>query len=208
MNAAEAIGEAAGEVTVATQFVPTCRPPFRRVTSCPRQAGPVRSADGDRYRAGHSAGRAGADVRPVLHDQVRRPRAGAGRGARASCVPITAAIRVSPEPGRGTTVEALWPVVDVARPHRQRSRRRRHRAGRALVVDDEMFVREVTASTVRGAGYEPLLAGDGRRPWSCSSSIRDEIRVAVLDVVMPGMTRRRVAAANSGRLAPRCRRCW
>ena len=35
------------------------------------------------------------------------------------------------------------------------------RAAAALVIDDEMFVREVTASTLEEMGFAPLLAADG-----------------------------------------------
>jgi DNA-binding NtrC family response regulator len=56
------------------------------------------------------------------------------------------------------------------------------------VVDDEMYVREVTASTVQELGLEPLLAGDAATALALFQQYRNEIRVAVLDVVMPGMS--------------------
>ncbi|MBX9579258.1 MAG: response regulator, partial [Gemmataceae bacterium] len=82
------------------------------------------------------------------------------------------AIRVDTAPGRGTTVRVLWPVAAPA--------------GLALVVDDEAFVREAVASVVRGLGYEPLLAGNGADGLDLFGRHWADLRVAVLDGVMPG----------------------
>src|SRR5438067_752112 len=72
------------------------------------------------------------------------------------------AVRVDTAPGRGTTVEVLWPVIAEAGPTDTKAPTpARNSAGKALVVDDEIFVREVTASALEELGYEPLLAGDG-----------------------------------------------
>jgi CheY-like chemotaxis protein len=50
-----------------------------------------------------------------------------------------------------------------------------------------MFVREVAASTLEELGYEPLLAADGPGGLEVFRRHRDRVRVAVVDVVMPGM---------------------
>jgi CheY-like chemotaxis protein len=95
-------------------------------------------------------------------------------------------IRVTTGPGRGTTVSVYWPAavdpepVAPAQPAPTRAA--------ALVIDDEMFVREVTASTLEELGFAPLLAGDGPSGLALFRAHRDAIKFAVIDVVMPGMT--------------------
>ncbi len=61
-------------------------------------------------------------------------------------------------------------------------------ANAALVIDDEIFVREVTASTLEELGFVPLLAADGASGIELFGRHRDTIKVAVIDVMMPGMT--------------------
>lgn len=117
-------------------------------------------------------------------------------------------IAVETQPGRGTTVYVLWPVdpsasgdkgarsdriapipatAPAAALHlRPEAAARAH--GFALVIDDEIFIRELTASSLEELGYETLLAADG------PSGVREflqhaaTIRVVVIDAVMPGMT--------------------
>jgi CheY-like chemotaxis protein len=100
------------------------------------------------------------------------------------------AIRVDSEVGNGTTIEVLWPI-EPKPPEIARSASAtvtRTTLGHALVVDDEMYVREVAASTLEELGYETLLAADGvmgvelyRQQWRT-------VRVAIIDMVMPRMT--------------------
>ena len=185
MNAAEAIGEAAGEVTVATQLVevPTAIPVGYQL---PPQAGRyVRLVVTD------TGPGIPLNVGARMFDPFFTTKfAGRGLGLAAVLGIMRAhhgAIRVSSEPGKarlgrnalagggvlGFTVNGLGAAVA---------------HGRALVVDDEMYVREVTASTVQELGLEPLLAGDAATALALFQQYRNEIRVAVLDVVMPGMS--------------------
>ena len=95
-------------------------------------------------------------------------------------------IRVSTSPGRGTTVSVYWPAVadavTAAKPRLTRP------AVAALIIDDEMFVREVTASALEEIGFAPLLAADGPTGIELFRRHRDTVKVAVIDVMMPGMT--------------------
>ncbi|MBA4065988.1 MAG: hypothetical protein C0501_20170 [Isosphaera sp.] len=61
------------------------------------------------------------------------------------------------------------------------------RPARALVADDEMFIRELMASTLEDLGYEPLLAATGPAALDLFRHYGAEVRVAVLDVKMPGL---------------------
>lgn len=101
------------------------------------------------------------------------------------------AIRVDTAAGRGTTVQVLWPTpapapapFPAAPPD---ARPEPPTAGLALVVDDEMFVREVAASILEDFGYEVVLAADGATGVELVRRHAGAVRVAVIDVVMPGM---------------------
>jgi CheY-like chemotaxis protein len=95
------------------------------------------------------------------------------------------AIRVTTAPGKGTTVEVLWPAAEAspAAPAGPSIG-----TGKALVVDDEMYAREVTASALKELGYEPILAGDSSSALMLFRENCGTVRVAVLDVVMPGIS--------------------
>jgi PAS domain S-box-containing protein len=95
-------------------------------------------------------------------------------------------IQVTTAPDRGTTVSVYWPALpDTAPPVPDRNPRQ---AVSALVIDDEIFVREVTASTLEEIGFAPLLAADGPSGLELFHRHRDAIKLAVIDVMMPGMT--------------------
>ncbi|QDU21494.1 PAS domain-containing hybrid sensor histidine kinase/response regulator [Urbifossiella limnaea] len=96
-------------------------------------------------------------------------------------------IRVESAAGRGTTFEVYWPPASPATRPRQPDPKP-VAARVALVVDDEMFVREVAASTLEDAGYSPILAGDGTSALEAFRANRAAVWVVVSDVVMPGMT--------------------
>ena len=103
-------------------------------------------------------------------------------------------IRVATAPGRGTTVAVYWPAsLETAPP--APPGRRAGPAVAALVIDDELFVREVTASTLEEMGFAPLLAADGPSGLALFRAHRAAIKLAVIDVIMPGMTGDQVLAA-------------
>ncbi|HEY1192091.1 MAG TPA: ATP-binding protein, partial [Gemmata sp.] len=97
-------------------------------------------------------------------------------------------IRVESEPGNGTAVTVYWPApVEQVTPPPVATGAPAP-ANVALVIDDEMFVREVTASTLEEMGFVPALAADGASGIELFHRHRDTVRVAVIDVVMPGMS--------------------
>ncbi|MSQ43036.1 MAG: response regulator [Chloroflexi bacterium] len=57
---------------------------------------------------------------------------------------------------------------------------------RILVAEDEPDIRRIIGILLRRAGHEVVEAGDGMRAMSLMEELRPD--VAVLDVVMPGMT--------------------
>src|SRR4030042_6348464 len=56
--------------------------------------------------------------------------------------------------------------------------------GKILVVDDELFYRELTADILRKEGHQVSVAKDGREALDLFQ--RDEFDLCLLDVVMPG----------------------
>jgi CheY-like chemotaxis protein len=105
-------------------------------------------------------------------------------------------IRVVTTTGRGTTFEVYWPPAEpVPAPPPPGPAAAPEPTPAALVVDDEMYVREVAASTLEEAGYVPLVAGDGPTGLDLFRANRGGIRVVVLDCAMPGMTGDELLAA-------------
>jgi two-component system, cell cycle sensor histidine kinase and response regulator CckA len=62
-----------------------------------------------------------------------------------------------------------------------------HKAPRILVVDDEQSVREFTQRALQTAGYEVVVAANGREALELAEG-RGPFDGFVLDVVMPGMS--------------------
>jgi signal transduction histidine kinase/CheY-like chemotaxis protein len=188
MNAAEAVGDTSGEIVIRTRMVeidstppvgyhlpplPGCYAELSVTDTGPGIPAEIKSRIFDPFFTTKFAGR-GLGLSAVLG--IMRAHDGA--------------IRVNTAPG-STTVEVLWPVVTdsrqatIATTHTAPAR---GSAGLALVVDDEMYVREVTASTLEELGYEPLLAGEGAGALDVFRQHQADIRIAVIDVVMPGKT--------------------
>ena len=71
--------------------------------------------------------------------------------------------------------------------------------GAVLVVDDEERVRHLIARALTGAGYEVLEAADGTQALALLESLGDRLRLAIIDVVMPGVTGRELAATAQDR---------
>jgi signal transduction histidine kinase/CheY-like chemotaxis protein len=191
MNAAEAIGEMTGEVVISTRL--------KEITST-SPAGyhlPPRPGRYVRLTVSDTGPGIPPDVRTRMFDPFFTTKfAGRGLGLAAVLGIVRAhqgGIAVETGTGRGTTFEVLWPVTgtdSAALPCAELAPAPvRRSAGKALVVDDEMYVREVTASTLEELGYEPLLAGNGMAALDLFRLGQgDGILVAVIDVMMPGMT--------------------
>jgi len=104
-------------------------------------------------------------------------------------------IRVDSMPGRGTLVRVLWPTRDepLPTPRPLILSGSRHKAlpkrehGVALIVDDEIFVREVVASSLDEMGFETLVADDGLAAWDLFEKHKARLRIAVIDLIMPSM---------------------
>lgn len=102
-------------------------------------------------------------------------------------------VSVDSTAGVGTSFQ-LW-LPTTTRIGTDQIRRRRPTQpgdGTVLVIDDEEMIREVTASTLEQLGYQSLSAADGESGLAVWRAHRDEIRLVILDMMMPRMHGREV----------------
>jgi PAS domain S-box-containing protein len=64
-----------------------------------------------------------------------------------------------------------------------------------LVADDNPQLRKLACMVLEKAGFETCMAEDGKQALELFKSRQDEIRLLILDLVMPGMDGQEVAAA-------------
>jgi len=99
------------------------------------------------------------------------------------------AIKVESEPGQGTTLRTFFPLhrtVTEAHP-RPPLEARAPGPRRVLVIDDEESVRTVARRIFERAGYEVLLACDGVEGVERFRERSGEIGAVLLDITMPRM---------------------
>jgi len=100
-------------------------------------------------------------------------------------------IEVTTAPGEGTTFRVLLPraaqlaeapAPELTAPEAWRG------SGTILVVDDELFVRDVMAKILTHAGFTVLTAAEGRSGLEVFREHADEIIAVLLDMTMPKMS--------------------
>ena len=99
-------------------------------------------------------------------------------------------IDVHSYPGKGTTIQALFPCSashQVKRPRAVPKREVLRGSGMVLVVDDEEIVRDVAQQTLEQAGYRVLTASNGAKGVRVFVENKDEISLVLLDMTMPGL---------------------
>jgi len=72
---------------------------------------------------------------------------------------------------------------------------------KVAIVEDETVIRELLEFAVTHAGFDVVSAGDGKR--GLDTIIRERPRVAILDVMMPGMSGFAVCRAVKQLMGPR-----
>jgi two-component system cell cycle sensor histidine kinase/response regulator CckA len=98
-------------------------------------------------------------------------------------------VEVRSAPGRGTTIEINLPRRHEApvRPQPPTAVPSVGGSETVLVVEDDPAVREITARTLRTAGYRVLETGGGAGALELFDGLRGPLQLLVTDVVMPGM---------------------
>jgi CheY-like chemotaxis protein len=106
-------------------------------------------------------------------------------------------IRVSSQPGHGTTFRIYLPRVEqppdvtIARESTQMPETGNETV---LVVEDQADVRKLAMGILAKNGYRLLEAANGADALSVAASFPGHIDLLVTDVVMPGMTGRELAS--------------
>jgi CheY-like chemotaxis protein len=100
-------------------------------------------------------------------------------------------IRVHSELGKGATFSIFLPAVPESPPvEAKEDVAGEIRKGRetVLLVDDEAMVLEVGKAMLAKLGYRVLEAADGREALDLMSRHEGEVRLVILDMIMPGMS--------------------
>lgn len=107
------------------------------------------------------------------------------------------AVRVQSAPGKGSTVTVILPTINLPLSGQAAIKTTNppvgeipgvpSLSGTALVIDDEPDVREVLVSTLKMCGMTVLQAPDGARGADIFKEHRDAIDIVFTDATMPGM---------------------
>ncbi len=115
-------------------------------------------------------------------------------------------IAVDSTPGDGSSFSVYLPLVtsealeayeaDLAsEPPAPASARAASTGGLVLVADDNPQLRTLACKVLENAGFETCTAADGKQALELYKARQDEIRLLILDLVMPNMGGEEVAAA-------------
>lgn len=188
-NASEAIGAAAGTVTVCTGRM-TCDDAYLRTTYLDDVLRPgeyvfVEVADN------------GCGMDPSTRERIFDPFFSTkfvGRGLGLAAVQgivrsHAGAIKVYSEVGSGTTIKVLFPAsVEAATERRPAPAVPGWRGqGLVLLVDDEPVVRAVGTRILERLGFEVVTAVDGLEALDVFERVRDRVVLVILDMTMPNL---------------------
>ena len=169
-----------------------CRP------TCQMPPGALCLSLGLGHRHRHDARGASAHLRAVLHDQgQQRNRPRAARASTASSSRAAVSSGATSEPGRGTTFKIYLPLAaDGAATSVSDAEAEPTSQGteRVLVVDDEPGVRRLLTRLLSARGYTVLEADSGAAAVAVMETAAPQVELVVTDIVMPGMSGRRLAA--------------
>ena len=201
MNAAEAVTEGRGTVTVSISSEILDRPIRNESAFIPDDIGPM--PPGAYVRLEVSDNGVGMDKETIerIFDPFYSTKLnGRGLGLSATLGILRqhrAHLEVESVPGKGSTFRIRFPmqakkdattaVGGSEESDKGASSRMGPTEGTILVIDDEDSVREVAAEMLRWAGLTVLLAESGERGIEQFIASRAEIRLILLDVQMPGL---------------------
>jgi len=179
INAAEAIGEAAGTITIRTR---SRNWPQGSDELAPGQYVALEVED------------TGIGMEESIRSRVFEPFFSTkflGRGMGLAAVMGIArahkgTVHVTSEPGKGTIFSVFFPVT-VAAPSMGAAGENLTGTGTVLVVDDEEVVRQAAKMALQRYGYKVLLAEDGRGAIEIVRQRAGQIHLVLLDMTMPVM---------------------
>ena len=189
INASEALGDASGDIRLATRLARPEQPPGGVILAFDPAAGDcvcLEVAD-----TGH--GMAPATLARVFDPFYTTKFAGRGLGLAAVLGIMRAhrgALTVESTPGRGTTFRLFFPAA-TAPPALLRPAAPRPApaipAGTILLVDDEPVVLATADALLRHAGYRTTLAADGHEAVQRFRASPRGFAAVLLDLTMPGL---------------------
>ncbi len=203
INAAEALPDGAGTVTIST----SCG--WRRADELTRTAFSPQLSDGEYVSL--SVSDTGGGMTPDTLARIFDPFfstkfAGRGLGL-AAVIGITrahkGALRVETRRGAGSTFELLLPAqqspamaLAASDPSGASSDLANWRAsGTVLVVDDQLGVRNLTRSVLERAGMTVILSDSGAQGVDTFRELAADVRLVMIDLTMPGLDGRETLAA-------------
>ena len=103
-----------------------------------------------------------------------------------------AVLHVSSLPGQGTVFRIFFPYCRPEQPVKDTAPipeppRFASTGLKVLIIDDDLWVRNVVGRTLTQAGYECLKASDGLRGLEAARSLISELALVVLDLHLPGL---------------------
>jgi signal transduction histidine kinase/CheY-like chemotaxis protein len=164
------------------------------------EAGFARGQDAQELPAGDYASIVVSDTGIGMRPEIRRrafepffttKEVGSGTGLGLSIVygivqGAGGAVLLASEPGRGTRVEVVLPLVDEVETTTDTPVRVEARvAGRILLVEDDELVRELGQRTLTEAGFEVVTATDGEAAKQILSREPEGWNLVVTDLIMP-----------------------
>ena len=99
-------------------------------------------------------------------------------------------VTVHTELGKGTEFDVYLPAVEstvVDAIEQEESVVREGSGQLVLVADDEPLIREITKDSLERHGYKTIMANDGIEALSLYLQHRDDVKLVVLDMIMPYM---------------------
>jgi nitrogen-specific signal transduction histidine kinase/CheY-like chemotaxis protein len=202
-NAAEALAEGVGAITLHTGIAECTAEDLARTVFSPQLPGgryvSLRVTDTGHGMSPETAAR--------IFDPFFSTRfTGRGLGL-AAVVGIVrshkGALRVSSTVGSGSTFELLLPAQDGApalppesiSPSTHASQGKWRTTGTALVIDDERGVRDLVRSVLQRSGMTILEADNGERGIATFDELGEDVRIVLVDLTMPGLDGRETLAA-------------
>jgi CheY-like chemotaxis protein len=193
-NAAEAIGDASGTITLSTGVGEFDHSVMNE--SCLDE-----KPEAGRYVwlevCDNGCGMDGETVRKIFDPFFTTKFTGRGLGMSAVLGIVRAhkgAFLVDSVPGAGTTIRVLFPAMAdrTAEPapvseSDNGPEQRIGRSLRVLVVDDEEMIRDISAAMLAELGFEALTAAGGEEALALFQENGGSIDIVLLDQIMPGM---------------------